>query len=434
MSFNFQDMLKKAEAGDIDAQHDLASAYYWGEDIAENHAEASRWYRKAADNGHAASAFRLGRMYIDGEISKTDPREAALWFTKALACGLELWEINYDSYALADAFCYGRCGVPIDHAEAFRWYRVAAEGGLDYAMVKLGMMFAAGEGVQKDDVEAARWYRKAADLDDWDGWYKLGMCYKDGVGVEKDHQEAEKWLLLAAGKNHEDAQYALGLMIANGEAVESSCGCDEGYWLGMAAEKGHIMAQFALGEICESRASYASACAWFRIAESHGNAQAASKLQLLVPRMSQEDVLSGDIKYADLLVRFAKTAAWRASESLEKARRNHAHALERLGDLHFSGRGVPKDYGLAYISYREAARHGSSMALYHAGLCCLKREEPYRNEMEAYAYWSLASTLHGFVCDELAKLEEKMSPDDRARGQEIANMIRDDIEANKLGG
>lgn len=433
MSFNFQEMLKKAEAGDIDAQHDLASAYYWAEDIAENHAEASRWYRKAADNGHAASAFRLGRMYIDGEIPKTDPREAARWFTKALACGLELQEIRCISYTLADVFYYGRCGVLVDHAEAFRWYRVAAEGGIDYAMVKLGMMYAAGEGVKKDDVEAARWYREAANLDEWDGWYKLGMCYKDGVGVEKDFQEAEKWLLLAAGKGHEDAQYALGLMIANEEAVED-CGCDEVYWLGMAADKGHVMAQFALGEIYESRESYASAYAWYRIVESHGNAQAASKLQLLVPRMSPKDILSGQIDHAYLLVQFAKSAAWKASEALRDAQRKHANALENEGDCYFYGRGVPKDYGLAYISYREAARHGSSMALYHAGLCCLKREEPYRNEMEAYAYWSLALTIHGFVCDELAKLEEKMSPDDRARGQEIANMIREDIEANKLGG
>ncbi len=433
MSFNFQDMLKKAEAGDIDAQHDLASAYYWGEDIAENHAEALRWYRKAADSGHADSALEIGRMYLKGVISKTDPREAARWFTKAMGYGIELWKIYCDSYALAESFYFGRHGVPTDYSEAFRWYRVAAEGGLDYAMVKLGTMYAAGEGVKKDDVEAARWYREAANRDDWDGWYKLGMCYKDGVGVEKDFQEAEKWLLLAAGKNHEDAQYALGLMIAAGEAVEN-CGCDEGYWLGMAAEKGHVMAQFALGEIYESRASYASAYAWYRIAESHGNAQAASKLQLLVPQMSQEDLLSGDVGHTSLLVRFAKTAAWKANQALEKAQREHAHALENEGDRYFYGRGVPKDYGFAYISYREAARHGSSMALYRAGLCCLNREEPYKNEIEAYAYWSLASSSCGLSRDELAKLEQRISPDDRVRGQEIANMIREDIEANKLGG
>ena len=38
------------------------------------------------------------------------------------------------------------------------------------------------------------------------------------------------------------------------------------------------------------------------------------------------------------------------------------------------------------------------------------------------------------VATQNSKLEEKMSPDDRVRGQEIANMIRADIEDNKLGG
>lgn len=432
MSLNFQDTLKKAEAGDIDAQYAIATAFFEGEEIAEDYAQAINWFRKAAESGHAESAYMMGTMCLRGMGLKEDPSEAAKWFTKALAHGLGPWYVWCESLSVGDAYYFGRSGVAIDYAEAFRWYRVAAEGGCEYAMVKVGMMYAAGEGVLKDDTEAARWYRKAANLGDWEGWYKLGMCYKDGVGVEKDSQEAEKWFLLAAGKNHEDAQYALGLMLVAGDAVDD-CGCDEEYWLGIAAEKGHVMAQFALGEIYESRARYASACAWYRIAELHGNAQAASKLQLLLPRMSQSDVLSGDIKHADLLVRFAKTAAWRASQALETAQRNHARALERLGDLHFCGRGVPKDYALAFLQYRSAATQGSSLALYKAGVCCLNRDDGCKSEIEAYAYWSLASSSCGLSRDELAKLEERMSPDDRRRGQEGANMIREDIEANKVG-
>ena len=270
MSLNFQDTLKKAEAGDIDAQYAIATAFFEGEEIAEDYAQAINWFRKAAESGHAESAYTMGRMCLRGMGLKEDPSEAAKWFTKALAHGLGLWYVWCDAVSVGDAYYFGRSGVAIDYAEAFRWYRVAADGGPEYAMVKVGIMYAAGEGVLKDDAEAARWYRKAANLGDWEGWYKLGMCYKDGVGVEKDSQEAEKWFLLAARKNHEDAQYALGLMLVAGDAVDD-CGCDEEYWLGMAAEKGHVMAQFALGEIYESRARYASACAWYRKAADQGH-------------------------------------------------------------------------------------------------------------------------------------------------------------------
>jgi TPR repeat protein len=177
-----------------------------------------------------------------------------------------------------------------------------------------------------------------------------------------------------------------------------------------------------------------AAYAWYRIALSNGNTSSQVKMDLLLSRMSQEDILYSQVYHSELLTSFAKSAAWKAKRALKEAQRNHAVALESLGNCYFYGRGFPKDYGHAFMSYREAAKHGSSLALYHAGLCCLNREEPYRNEIEAYAYLSLASTFYGLsVRDELAKLEVRISADDRARGQEIANMIREDIEANKLG-
>jgi TPR repeat protein len=380
---------------------------------------------------------------------KEDPGEAAKWLTKALAQGLESWQVGYESCILGDAYYFGRSGVVIDYAEAFKWYRVAADAGVqDDCMVKVGMMYAAGEGVLKDDAEAAKYYRMAAELDSWDGWYKLGMCFKNGVGVEKNSQEAEKWLLLAALKSHEEAQYELGLMLVAGDAGNTD-GCDELYWFKEAGERGHVLAQLAAAEVYEARGDLSGAYAWYRIAISNGKTSSQAKMDLLLSRMSQEDILSGRVYHAGLLTSFAKTAAWKAKQDLEEAQGKHANALGRLGeaqgkhadalgrlgDCYFYGRGVPKNYCHALTSYREAAKHGSKSALYQAGLCCLNREEPYRDEIAAYAYLSLASTFYGLSArDELAKLEVRMSPDDRVRGQEIANMIRDDIEANELGG
>ncbi len=434
MGLSFQETLKKAEAGDIQAQYAVATALYEGEDVEEDYAQAINWFRKAAEGGCAESAYRLGGMCLRAEGFKEDPGEAAKWFTRALAQGLEPWQVGCESWRLGDAYYFGRSGVAIDYAEAFKWYRVAADAGVQDYMVKVGMMYAAGEGVLKDDAEAAKYYRMAAERDSWDGWYKLGMCFKYGVGVEKDSQEAEKWLLLAALKNHEAAQYELGLMFVAGDAVDTN-GCDEKYWFTKAGIKGHVFAQIAAAEVYEGRGDLSGAYAWYRIAISNGNTSSQSKMDLLLSRMSQEDFLSSRVYHAQLLTSFAESAAWKAKRALEEAQRKHAYALETLGNCYFYGRGVPKDYDHAFISYREAVRHGSSTALYHAGLCCLNREEPYRDEIEAYAYWSLASTSHNSsVRGELAKLEERISHDDRVRGQEIANMIRADIEANKLGG
>ena len=86
----------------------------------EDGAEAVRWFRMAAEQGHAGAQFNLGLMYAEGR------------------------------------------GVPEDHAAAADWYRMAAKQGHAGAQTNIGFMYAEGQGVTKDDVEATRWFLKAA--------------------------------------------------------------------------------------------------------------------------------------------------------------------------------------------------------------------------------------------------------------------------------
>ena len=52
-------------------------------------------------------------------------------------------------------------GVPEDHAEAVRLYRLAAEQGHAYSQSALGMMYAEGDGVPEDIVLAYMFYNLA---------------------------------------------------------------------------------------------------------------------------------------------------------------------------------------------------------------------------------------------------------------------------------
>jgi hypothetical protein len=52
--------------------------------------------------------------------------------------------------------------VAQDLVEAVRYYRLAAEQGLAYAQLQLGVCFENGEGVAQDWAEAVRFYRLAA--------------------------------------------------------------------------------------------------------------------------------------------------------------------------------------------------------------------------------------------------------------------------------
>ena len=54
-------------------------------------------------------------------------------------------------------------GMSQDYAEAFRWFRQAAEQGNAKAQYNLGLMYANGHGVHQDFHLSKEWFGKACD-------------------------------------------------------------------------------------------------------------------------------------------------------------------------------------------------------------------------------------------------------------------------------
>ena len=86
-SFFFGEIFKKAEAGDPDAQYNLACMLHDGDGIKENKIEAEKWFRKAAEQGNAEAQYKLARMLYYGSGIPANETEAALWFRKATEQG-----------------------------------------------------------------------------------------------------------------------------------------------------------------------------------------------------------------------------------------------------------------------------------------------------------------------------------------------------------
>ena len=61
--------------------------YYYGKGVAQDNAEALKWYRKAAEQGHASAQYNLGYMYEYGIGVAKDLHEARKWYQKAAAQG-----------------------------------------------------------------------------------------------------------------------------------------------------------------------------------------------------------------------------------------------------------------------------------------------------------------------------------------------------------
>ena len=95
--------------------------------IVQSDAEAVKWYRKAAEQGHIEAQNRLGMMYRDGRGVTQDHTEAVKWFLKAAEQG------NADAqFNLAEAYYHGE-GIAKDDDKAHFWYCKASGQGVEKA-------------------------------------------------------------------------------------------------------------------------------------------------------------------------------------------------------------------------------------------------------------------------------------------------------------
>jgi hypothetical protein len=105
-----------AEKGNTIAQHNLGVSYFQGEGVAKDLKEAEKWFRLAAEKGHAPAQSSLGLMKL---MSK-------------------------------------------DYKEALKWVQLSADQGYAPSQVNLGIMYYEGQGVARNHVRAHMWMSLAA--------------------------------------------------------------------------------------------------------------------------------------------------------------------------------------------------------------------------------------------------------------------------------
>ena len=81
------ELLRKAEAGDAEAQFNLGVCYYRGQGISCDYVQAAYWLRKAAEQGDAPAQCKLGLLYAQGIGVGKDKVQAIYWLEKAAEQG-----------------------------------------------------------------------------------------------------------------------------------------------------------------------------------------------------------------------------------------------------------------------------------------------------------------------------------------------------------
>ena len=298
------------EQDDADDLYNTAINYQNGlGGLKKDEATALKWYRKAADKGHAEAMNMIGLYYGEGwGYLKKDEAAALEWCRKAADAGSVSALYNIAVY-----YHLGLGGLKTDKATALKWYRKAADKGHAAAMNMIGRYYEEGwGGLKKDEATALEWYRKAADKGNAIALYNIAVYYHLGLGnLEEDKTTAFEWFRKAADKGHADAMCMIGQYYHEGWGWLEQDKAAALEWFQRAANKGNAVAMYNIAVYYQNgfgglKADKATALEWYRKAADKGNADAAEMLKRL-DKTTQTDNFETSAAYVKKNIPFPMT-------------------------------------------------------------------------------------------------------------------------------
>jgi len=205
-----QAVLAGAEAGDADAQCEVAEWFAEGHGVPRDSTKATAWLQRAADQGFPPALYRLAVLYENGDGVVRDYPTALSLHERAAQAGQPDAQ-----YRLAQLYRDGGL-LPKDLTKAMEWLHLAASRDHLQAIVDLAEIMVEGE----DFAGAAPLLERAAVRGDPRAQCLLSWRYRGGEGVTRDEQQSLYWLRRSARQGDIGAACDLGQRYRDGEGVE----------------------------------------------------------------------------------------------------------------------------------------------------------------------------------------------------------------------
>ena len=382
---------KAAELGNAHAQYMLGVMYGGGKGVKRDYDESARWYKMASGNGDVHALQMLGLCYAQGRGVARDYIVAYKCLRKAFDAGekgvrdqlKKLEAIAEVQYAIGAMYAKGEV-VKKDPKQAVLWFRRAVRNGYLEAKMALGLAILDGESDDKNIAEAEKSLRNAASAGNLDARKALGDVYRRyGEKAKREGRDAKEWyekalrMYLDSVRNHDQsAQYALAhLYWELGDHKEAGHWCN--LLLSQLGEDGiKPETQWLLGEL----ATGAERVKWFQKAAENGNSAAQGRLGDLYCTGEHPDfekaftcflkaAEKGDLDAEYRVGRCYKNGIGvvrNVTEAInwfqKAAGRGHVEARAVLGEMLFKGDGCDKNVEAAIKWLRKAAIDGNCHA------------------------------------------------------------------------
>ncbi len=325
------ELFPKAEAGDVQAQIDLAYCYIGGIGCKIDSLEAFNWAKKAADQGNCYALFWVGQCYSNGIGTVKNDSLAKESYQKAFDIAKSLAEKKdaQGMCTLGVLYATGAYGTQ-DVERGISLLKKAAQLGDVHTMTRLALYYKA---LQDYDM-MVKYTKDAAAKGDAAAMFNLGVLYCDGTGVPKDTTMAVEYFKKAAQQGHATAKSDLGFLYLNG-----------------------------MGGLPQD---YGKAVRLYQEAVKQGCNEAKNNLGMCY--------LNGEGVPQD----YAK-----AVKLFQEVANKDPQAKCNLGYCYLQGKGVPQDYAKAVKLFQESAQDGCVSAITHLAICYLDGKGVQKDVLKA---------------------------------------------------
>ncbi len=295
-----------------------------------------------AQNGDRSSQVLLWLAYSGGHGVPKDAKQGVPYLRQAAEQGS-----TEGQWVLSTLYEFGHAGLPVDHAESFKWALKAAQSGHMIAQHNVASAYTRGAGVEQNFQQALYWYTRAAEQGFAHSEWSLGEIYLHGQGVPANRDEALKWLSKSLVQGHAPTMLTLAEMYTNAAGVplqpQLVFDLDRA-----AAQTGSHHAEFEVGRFYRegylSAPDYAQAILWFNRAAAAGYGPADNYLGAMYE--------AGQGAPVDLVQ--ARSHYERAAEL------GVSGAIQKMGEIYRDGRGLPPDLVTAYMWFAIGAKMGAA--------------------------------------------------------------------------
>ena len=166
---------------------------------------------KSGDNKY--TLYRRAKKHLDKNDSEYNPQEAVPLLIKSAQQDYE-----WAQYRLGKLFLQGEL-IEKDIDYGLKWLWEAEAQDNQYAQVLLGRAYLAGVDVPQDFEMAEAMFEKAAAQDNTNAQYALAKMHLNGLAENSSVLRAVELLEAAAEHGHEWAQYLFGKMLMRGELI-----------------------------------------------------------------------------------------------------------------------------------------------------------------------------------------------------------------------